>query len=115
MPSSRQSSSSSSALVAAVEPEHGVGDLAVDVLDRGAHALAAVALAAVAQLDGLVGAGAGAARHGRPAAGAAEQLDLDLDGGVAAGVEDLPADDFDDLAHLGSPATHPPAPVATPL
>ena len=69
------------------------------MLDRGAHALAAVALAAVAQLDGLVGAGAGAARHDGPPARAREQLDLDLDGGVAPRVEDLAPDDLDDRAH----------------
>ena len=88
------------ALVGGVEADDGVGDLGVDVLDRGAHALAAVALAAVAQLDGLVGAGAGAARHDGPAARAGEQLDLDLDGRVPPGVEDLPAHDLDDRAHV---------------
>ena len=83
----------------AVEPDDGVGDLAVHVLDRGAHALAAVALAAVAQLDGLVGAGARAARDDGPPARAGEQLDLDLDGRVPPGVEDLAAHDLDDRAH----------------
>ena len=65
----------------------------VDVGDRLGDALAAVARVAVAELDGLVGAGAGAARDRGPAAGARDELDLHLDGGVAAGVEDLPADD----------------------
>ena len=76
-----------------------VGDLAVDVADGLLDALAAVALAAVAQLDGLVLAGGRAARHRRPAARAAGQHDLDLDGRVAARVEDLAAVDVDDLAH----------------
>ncbi len=72
------------ALVGAVEAHDGIADLAVDEPDRGLHALAAIALAAVAQLHGLVRAGARTARHGRPPAGAREQLDLDLDGRVAA-------------------------------
>ena len=65
------------------------------------HALAAVALAAVAQLDGLVLTGRRAARHGGPPGRPARQHDLDLDGRVAAGVEDLPAQDVHDLAHPG--------------
>ena len=48
-------------------PAQLVGDLAVDVADRLRHALAAVALAAVAQLDRLVLAGRRPARHGGPA------------------------------------------------
>ena len=53
-------------------------------------ALAEVALlVAVAQLDGLVRAGAGAAGDGGPADGAVGEDDVDLDGRVAAAVEDL--------------------------
>ena len=88
------------ALVGGVEADHGVGDLGVDVLDRGAHALAAVALAAVAQLVRLVRAGAGAARHDGPSARAGEQLDVDLDGRVSPGIEDLAAHDLHDRAHV---------------
>src|SRR5262249_12479210 len=87
------------ALVGAVEPHHGIGDLAGDVLDRGADALAAVAVAAGAALVGLVGAGAGAARDDRPAAGPGQQFDLDLDGRVPPGIEDLAAHDLHDRAH----------------
>jgi hypothetical protein len=62
-------------------------------------ALAEVARAAVAQLDGFVLAGR-CARRDRSASGrAAVELDLHLDGRVASGVEDLAADDVDDLAH----------------
>ena len=88
------------ALVGAVEPHDRVGDLAVHVVDRGAHALAAVALAAVAQLVRLVRAGAGAARDDRPSLRAREQLDVDLDGRVPPGIEDLTAHDLHDRAHL---------------
>ena len=87
------------ALVGGVEADDGVGDLAVDVLDRGAHALAAVALAAVAQLVRLVRAGARAARDDGPAPRARQQLDVDLDGRVPPGVEDLAAHDLHDRAH----------------
>ena len=46
-------------------------------------------LVAVAQFDGLVGAGAGAARHGGAADGAVAENHVDLDGRVAAAVEDF--------------------------
>ena len=58
--STRWSSASSAAQL--------VGDLAVDVADRVRDALAAVAVAAVAQLDRLVLAGRRAGRDGRPTA-----------------------------------------------
>ena len=67
------------------------------LVDGPGDALAAVAVVAVAELDRLVGARARAARDRGPAARAREQLDLHLDGGVAAGVEDLPADDVLDV------------------
>ena len=75
----------------------------VDVADGGLHALAEVAVAAVAQLDGLVLAGRGARRDRGAADGPAVEFDLDLHGGVAAGVEDLAADDVDDFAHENTP------------
>src|SRR5665811_783121 len=53
-------------------------------------ALAAVPVAAVTQLHRLEGAGGGAAGHGRAGQRAVVEGDLDLYGGVAAGVEDLP-------------------------
>ena len=87
------------ALVEGVEALQHAGDLAVDEPDRGLHALAAVALAAVAQLDRLVLAGRRAARHRRPSVRARRQHDFDLDGRVAARVEDLTAGDVDDLTH----------------
>ena len=63
------------------------------VVDRGhglQHALAQVAaLVAVAQLHRLALAGRGARRHGGAAHRAAFEHDLDLDGRVAAAVEDL--------------------------
>ncbi len=67
--------------------------------DGRGDALAAVAVAAVAQLDGLVLAGGRAARHGGPPVGPAGQHDVDLDGRVAAGIEDLAALHVHDLAH----------------
>ena len=63
------------------------------------HALAAVRVAAVAQLDRLVDAGGGAGRDGRPAGRARPSDDLHLDGRVAAGVEDLAGVDAGDAAH----------------
>src|SRR6185503_20568095 len=90
------------ALVGGVPPEQGVAQLTVDVLDGREHALAGEAGLAVAQLDRFVSAGAGARGHRGPAPGTGEQLDLDLDGGVPAGVEDLPASDVLDAAHVNS-------------
>ena len=58
--------------------------------DGAANALAAVAgRIAVAQFDGLVPAGAGARRHDGAAERAAGAMDLDLDGRIAAAVEDF--------------------------
>ena len=67
--------------------------------DGAWHALAAVAVAAVAQLDRLVLAGGRAGRHRGPAPRAAVQQHLDLDRRVAPGVEDLAAHQLHDLAH----------------
>ncbi len=61
--------------------------------------LAAEARAAVAQLDRLVLARRRARRHRGPAGGAGVEDHLDLDGRVATGIEDLTADDGDDVAH----------------
>jgi hypothetical protein len=67
----------------------GRDDLA-DVRHRLEHALAAeLALVAVAKLDRLVGAGGGTRRNGRAADRAVRQDDVDLDGRIAARVEDL--------------------------
>ena len=65
-------------------------------------------LVVVAQLDGFVLAGAGARRDGGAAEGAVFEDDVDFDGRVAAGVEDLPAlDEFDVDAHQLFAPPHP--------
>ncbi len=76
-----------------------LGDLAVDVADGLRDALAAVGVAAVAQLGGLELARRGARGDRGAPVGAGAQLDLHLDGGVAAGVKDLACVDRFDLAH----------------
>ncbi len=64
------------------------------------HALAAVArLVAVAQFHRLVRAGGGAGRHRRAAERAAVEHHVDLDGRIAAAVEDLAGDDVGDGGH----------------
>src|SRR6478735_1812834 len=75
-------------------------DLAIDGLDRLAHALAEIArLVSIAQFDRLMRAGRGARRHRRAAHRTILQHDIDLDGGVAAAVQDFAADDVDDGGH----------------
>ena len=82
------------ALVLRVEAGDRVRDLVVDVAHRLEHALAAVRTrVAVAQLDGLELPRRRARRHGRAADRARLELDVDLDGRVAARVEDLPRAD----------------------
>ena len=99
VPSSSTSSRSSPAWSAASRPRDRRGDLALDVRDRRRHALAAVRLAAVAELDRLVDAGRGARRHGGPAERAGLEPDVDLDGRVPARVEDLAGVDVGDRGH----------------
>ena len=67
------------------------------------HALAAIALAAVAQLNRLVRAGRGARGHGGAAQGAVLEHDVDLDGRVAAAVENFAADDGGNGGHGSIP------------
>ena len=98
-----------------VQVEHGLVDqpllggvvadqLRADLLDDGEDglldtlALVAV-LVAVAQLDGLERAGGGAGGDGGAARAAVVEADLDLDGGVASGVEDFPGYDDVDGRH----------------
>ena len=86
------------ALVEGVEAHDGVSALVIDVLDGLRNALAQVAtLVAVAQLAGLKGAGRSTRRHHCAAKAAVLEHDLDLDGGVAAGVQDLTALNVYDL------------------
>ena len=80
-------------LVVGVVAEQFRLDLVDDGLDGLGDALAAVGVAAVAELDRLERAGGGAARRGRPAVRAVVEHDLDLDRGVAPGVQDLPGVD----------------------
>ena len=98
VPSSSIIARSSAGLVGGVEPAHRLGQLAVHVRHRPRHALAAPRVAAVAQLDRLELAGGGARRHGRAAGRAGLQQHVDLDGRVAAAVEDLPRVHLLDLA-----------------
>ena len=82
-------------------PRKRIENLAVDRFDRVLHALAEIALlVAVAQLDGLMRAGRGAGRHAGAAARAVLQHDVDLDGGIAAAVENFAADNVDDGGHV---------------
>ena len=87
------------ALVVGVEADDRTGDRVDDAVDGLLHALAEVALAAVAQLHRLEGAGRGAAGHGRPAERSVVQQHLHLDGGVAARIEDFAGTDGRDDRH----------------
>jgi hypothetical protein len=78
----------------------GIENLRVDRLHGAAHALAAITLAAVAALDRLVRAGRGAGRHRGAADDAVFQQDIDLDGRIAARVEDFACNNVGDRGHL---------------
>ena len=86
-------------LLGRLEADQLRADLVEHRVDGLADPLAAVALAAVAQLDRLEGAGGGTRGHRRAADGAVVEGDLDLDGGVAARVEDLARADCLDGRH----------------
>jgi hypothetical protein len=86
-------------LVVGVEAGELGGDELVDVANGVLDALAAVALLAVTELDGLVLARRRARRHGEAAFGAGVENDVDFDGGIAAAVEDFAADDVGDGGH----------------
>ena len=86
-------------LVPGVHAAERPGDLPLDVLDRLGHPLAAVALAAVAQLQGLAAAGRGAGRHRRAPPRPSFQKAFDLEGRVTAGIENLSGVDLVDREH----------------
>jgi hypothetical protein len=86
-------------LVFRVEAADCLEDFAVDGGDGILDTLAEVALATVAQFDGFVRAGRGAQRNGRAAEAAILEVHVHFDGGVAAAVENLAADDVDDSSH----------------
>ena len=88
-------------LIQDIHADQALGDLGVDVLHSLFHALAVVAaLVAVPQLAGLIDAGGSAGGNSGTAHGAILQVHLDLNGGVAAAVQDLTAQDVNDLDHL---------------
>jgi len=87
-------------LLERVETADLAGDGRVDVLDGLEHALSQVALfVAVAEFDRLVVAGRGPGGDGRASEGAVIENDIDLDCGIAAGIEDLARLDVFDNAH----------------
>ena len=88
-------------LVERVQAVERLGDLAVDVFHSLLHALAEIAgLVAVAQLAGLVNAGGRAGGHRRAADDAVIERHLDLDRGVAAGVENFSSENINDFKIL---------------
>ena len=88
-------------LIQHVGADQGLGDLGIHVLNSLQNALALVAaLVAVTQLASLINAGGSAGGHGGTAHGAVLQIHLYLNGGIAAAVQDLAADDINDLYHL---------------
>ena len=88
-------------LIQHIHAHQALGDVGVHVLHGGEHALAQVtALVAVAELAGLIDAGGGTGGHGGAADGAVLQVDLHLNGGIAAAVQDLAAQHVNDLNDL---------------
>ena len=93
---------STGCLVVCVEPAHGSGELALDVRHRLGDALAAVRVAAVAQLHGLELPGRRARRDGRAAERTGVEEHVDLDGRVAPRIEDLTGVHIRDRAQRNS-------------
>ena len=88
------------ALLAGVEADETRGQVILDRADGVLDTLAQVAvLVAVTALDGLEGAGRRTARHRGAGDGSVVEGDLDLDGRVAAGVEDLAGANCFDAGH----------------
>ena len=92
---------STARLVTGVHADERRGDLRIYVAHRPPHPLAPVSVRlAVAQLDCFPAAGRGPGGNRRPAGAAVVEKNVDLDGGIAPGVEDLPgADRRDASAH----------------
>src|SRR4051812_42735492 len=87
-------------LIGRVEPAQRVENLAVDIGDRLAHAAPAIALLiAIALLDRFVRPGRSPRRHRSPPDRAAVERDLDLDGRIAAAIENFAATDIGDGGH----------------
>jgi hypothetical protein len=90
------------ALGGGVAAGQGGGDVRLHVIHRLAHAFAQVAaFVAVAQFHRFVLAGGGAAGHDGASAGAAGEMNVGLDGGIAARVQDLAGADGDDAGGVG--------------
>ena len=88
------------ALIAGFDAHQGIRDLLVHMADGIQRALAQVAaLVAITQLDGLERARGSTGGHCSPAERAVVQHNLDLDGGVAAGIQHFAAEYIDDDAH----------------
>ncbi|EXI68646.1 MAG: hypothetical protein AW08_00958 [Candidatus Accumulibacter adjunctus] len=90
------------ALVERVLALEQLGDTRVDGVDGLEHALAEIdLLVAVTQFAGFEFAGRGTRRDGGAGEKAIVEGDVDLDGRVAARIENLPADDLGDLDEFG--------------
>ena len=92
-------------LVFRVHAAERVEDLAVHRGDGFLDALAAIALAAVAQFHRFMRAGRGAGGNRSAAERAVFETDIDFDRRVAAGIEDFAGDDIDDGGHGRGPVT----------
>ena len=77
----------------------GVENFAVHGIDRLLYALAQKALAAVALFDGFVRTSGSAGRHGGTALRAVLQHHVDLNGRIAAAIENFAANDIGDSGH----------------
>ncbi|MCY1298882.1 hypothetical protein D9M70_483890 [compost metagenome] len=91
-------------LVLGIETADRFEDLAIDGFYGALDALAEVARTTIAQLDSLMRTGRGARRDRRTAEASVFQVHVDLDGRVAAAVQNFSADDVDDCSHDLFPA-----------
>jgi hypothetical protein len=91
------------ALIAGVEPAHRFCDLAVHIGNCLQHSLAGIfRLIGVAHLQRFVLAGGGAGRHRGAAANSSADVNVGLNGGIAARIDNLARVDSSDLrGHFG--------------
>src|SRR5690606_442724 len=87
-------------LILCIQAHQGFGNLGIDVFHRFAHTLSEVTTSVtIAQLNGFAGTSGCARWYSSPAHGTGFEQHVTFDGGIAARIQDLAADDVYDGTH----------------